>query len=658
MCGIGGVVSKTSSTADFLREVCIRMTDTLQHRGPDDSGVWIDSRNGVALGHRRLSILDLSPEGRQPMISDCGRYVITFNGEVYNYRSIRKELENQGRAPAFRGSSDTEVMLAAISAWGLMPAVKKFIGMFAFALWDQKDKTVSLVRDRIGIKPLYYGWSGKDFVFASELRALRVHPEFSGEIDPAAVELYFRNMYIPAPYSIYKGLFKLEPGHILTIDTKNLSGIRHSQLSTVPYWSAEDIYLAGARNPWPGNDDEAVVELDRLLTDSIALRMISDVPIGAFLSGGVDSSTVVALMQSLSNRPVRTFSIGFDQWGYDEAPYARRVAGRLGTDHTELYVTERQAIEIIPSLPEIYDEPFADSSQIPTILVSRLARQNVTVSLSGDGGDELFLGYPRYSLIGRTWNLVRKAPLPLRGIFRSLIQSIPENIIQSLRWPLSPMFRVLGRKPTDVGQWVHRLAGYVGQNSLNGLYNQTTDNIQPGYQCVKCASATKNSVRYSNIEGKLHDYQLMSLIDLTNYLPDDILVKVDRASMAVSLEARVPILDHRVVEFAARIPVNMKIRDGQTKWLLRRVLDKYVPQHLIERPKQGFAVPLQRWFAGPLRDWVEDTLSEKALISNNYLDANVVKKIRQEHFSGKQNWASTIWSILMFQCWIDARTVG
>lgn len=655
MCGIVGLIRTIPSTEDSLREVCLRMADTLKHRGPDDSGVWVDARYGIALGHRRLSILDLSPEGRQPMISTCGRYVIAFNGEVYNYRSIGKELENQGSAPAFRGSSDTEVMLAAISAWGLTTAVNKFIGMFAFALWDQQDKTLFLVRDRIGIKPLYYGWAGKNFVFASELKALRVHPEFSGEIDPAAVELYFRHMYIPAPYSIYKEVFKLEPGHILTIDTENLSGIRHSQLSTEPYWLAGKVYLAGTSNPWPGNDDEAEVELERLLTDSIALRMISDVPIGAFLSGGVDSSTVVALMQSLSNRPVRTFSIGFHEWGYDEALYARQVAAHLGTDHTELYVTEKQAIEIIPSLPEIYDEPFADSSQIPTILVSRLARQNVTVSLSGDGGDELFLGYPRYSMIGRTWNQLRNAPLPLRSMFRSLIQSIPENIIESLRWPLSPMFRVLGRKPTDVGQWLHRVAGYVDQNSLNGLYSQITDSMQPGCQFVKCPSSNKKSEQYSNIEGKLHDYQLMSLIDLTNYLPDDILVKVDRASMSVGLEARVPILDHRVVEFAARIPVNMKIRDGLSKCLLRRVLYKYVPQHLIERPKQGFAVPLERWFAGPLRNWVEDTLSDKAPISNNYLDADVVKKIRQEHFSGKPNWASTIWSILMFQSWLDTQ---
>ena len=654
MCGIAGFIRPITSTEDSLRKTCIGMTGTLQHRGPDGSGVWVDSSNGVSMGHCRLSILDLSPEGKQPMISACGRYVITFNGEVYNYLTIRKDLAKQGNAPSFRGGSDTEVMLAAISTWGLKRAVNKFIGMFAFALWDQQEKTLSLVRDRIGIKPLYYGWSGRDFVFASELKALRVHPGFSGQIEPVAVELYFRNMYIPAPYSIYEGVFKLEPGHILTIDTENLSGIRHSQLSTEPYWSAGEIYLEGQKNPWIGDENEAVVELERLLTDSVSLQMISDVPIGAFLSGGVDSSTVVALMQSLSNRPVRTFSIGFNEWGYDEALYAREVAAHLGTEHTELYVTEKQAIEIIPSLPEIYDEPFADSSQIPTILISHLARQNVTVSLSGDGGDELFLGYPRYSAIGRTWNQVRKAPLPLRGIFRSLIQSIPQNIIESLRWPLSPMFRVLGKRPTDFGQWLHRLAGYLTQDSLNGLYRQITDNMQPNYQFVKCSSRTKNSERYSDMERKLHDYQLMSLIDLSTYLPDDILVKVDRASMSVGLEARVPILDHRIAEFAARIPVNMKIRNGQTKWLLRRVMYKYVPQHLIERPKQGFTVPLERWLAGPLRYVIQDTLSEKSLKFNCYLDADVVKKILQEHLSGRQNWASTIWSMFMFQSWINA----
>jgi asparagine synthase (glutamine-hydrolysing) len=589
------------------------------------------------------------------MVSACGRYVITFNGEVYNYRAIRRDLEDQGKLPVLRGASDTEVMLAAISAWGLERAVEKFIGMFAFALWDREERSLSLVRDRIGIKPLYYGWAGTDFVFGSELKALRQHPAFAADLDPTAIGLYFTHMCIPAPYSIYTGVFKLQPGHIFTVSSDRFPAPADVPPASKPYWSARDAYLAGRQAPWPGTEDEAVEELERVLTDSVRLRMIADVPLGAFLSGGIDSSTVVSLMQRLSTQPVKTFSIGFHEWGYDEAVHAKKVARHLGTDHMELYVTERQALDEIPTLPEVYDEPFADSSQIPTLLVAKMARKNVTVVLSGDGGDELFLGYPRYAMIHKVWRAINMLPLFARLWLSRLCERTPEQAIAILRYPLTPLFVSQGIRPRNIGHWFKTVGSCLSCHDVKQFYEGVVSNVKAPVEefligiprCVQDVETLS--------DGPFSDYQMMSLKDLTQYLPDDILVKVDRATMAVSLEARVPLLDHRVVEFAARIPVAMKIKNGKTKHLLRRVLDRYVPNAILERPKQGFGVPLEYWFKTALRDWVETTLSEKRTKESGFLDPARVQLIVRQHMEGERNWDYCIWNLVMFQSWLEAQ---
>jgi asparagine synthase (glutamine-hydrolysing) len=639
------------------------MADQIVHRGPDDSGAWVDCEAGIALGSRRLAIVDLSPAGHQPMLSSCGRYVIAFNGEVYNFLDLRRELEPKGHS--FRGHSDTEVMLEAIREWGLEAAVKKFVGMFAFALWDRRERALHLVRDRLGIKPLYYGSAGKVFLFGSELKALRAHPDFVPAINRDALALLMRHNYIPQPYSIYQGIFKLPPGCLLTIKTRHSAPPVHAL--PVPYWSAKEVAESGAANPFLGSAQEARDQLDALLRDSVRLRMIADVPLGAFLSGGVDSSAVVALMQAQSNRPVKTFTIGFYEENYNEAPHAKAVAGHLGTEHTELYVTPEEARAVIPKLPVLFDEPFSDSSQIPTHLISALARRQVTVSLSGDGGDELFGGYPRYTLARSLWKWIGWMPRALRRRLAPIVSGLAHLITardtassdpagasydRALGW-LAPWSDLYGR-PGPMGGKTHKLAEVLALENREALYRYIVSGWKRPVEIVlgaqEPATILTDSARWANLPDF---FQRMMFLDLVSYLPDDILTKVDRASMGVSLEARVPILDHRVVEFAARLPSSMKICHGQGKWLLRQVLYQYVPRELIERPKMGFGVPIDAWLRGPLRDWAEELLSEGRLRREGYFHPEPIRSRWAEHLSGQRNWDYCLWDVLVFQAWLE-----
>jgi asparagine synthase (glutamine-hydrolysing) len=625
------------------------MADQLIHRGPDDSGVWVDAEAGVALGFRRLAIVDLSPAGHQPMTSSSGRYVIVFNGEVYNFGELRKELESRGHA--FRGRSDTEVMLEAVSEWGLEAAVKKFVGMFAFALWDRRERVLHLVRDRLGIKPLYCGWQGKTFLFGSELKALRAHPDFDPEINRDALALYLRYGYIPQPYSIYQGIRKLPPGHILSLGAGAQTPLELSQ--TASYWSAQEVYENGAANPWRGSEDEAVEELDRLLRESVRLRMIADVPLGAFLSGGIDSSTVVALMQAQSNRSVKTFTIGFHAQEFNEADHAKTVAAHLGTEHTELYVTPKEALDVIPKLPTLYDEPFADSSQIPTYLVSALTRRHVTVSLSGDGGDELFGGYQRYCNARQFWKTVRGFPYVTRKALAGFIRVCKPATYDRLVGGLGPLLPRLAR-PSSVGERMYRLAEVITVRNPEELYRHLVSYWKSPMELVLNAKEAPDLLTQSSEWARLDDIsQRMMFLDLTTYLPDDILAKLDRASMGVSLEARVPVLDHRVVEFAARVPVSMKIRSGQGKWLLRQMLYRYLPPELVERPKMGFSVPIEEWLRGPLRDWAEGLLDQDRLRREGFFRSEPIRELWAEHLSGQRNWQGHLWNVLMFQAWTE-----
>jgi asparagine synthase (glutamine-hydrolysing) len=645
MCGITGFFSPTRQTnATELKSAVIRMAETIRHRGPDDQGEWVDAEQGIAFGFRRLAILDLSPSGSQPMHSSDGRFVIIFNGEVYNYRELRDELLAHGAA--FRGTSDTEVLLAAFSKWGILEAVKRFNGMFAFAVWDRKEQTLCLVRDRLGIKPLYYGWQTGSLVFGSELKALRAHPAFNADINRDALTLYLRYNYIPAPHSIYNGIFKLPPACILTIRP----GADPQDAVPTPYWSAREAVERGLANPFEGDERQAVDALDSHLRHSVGLRMLADVPLGAFLSGGVDSSAVVALMQAQSSRPVKTFTIGFHESGFDEAAHARTVAHHLGTDHTELYVTPEEARAVIPLLPDLYDEPFSDSSQIPTYLVSKLARQDVTVSLSGDGGDELFGGYNRYFLVQRIWNRVGWLPHGIRKGAAGLMQTVsPQAWANGIQ--VAGRFNSAAKNLPNAGDKAHRLAEILHASNPEAIYFDLVSHWKDPARVVLGGHEPVMSL--ANLPATLAERMMYQ--DLVTYLQDDILAKVDRASMGVSLEARAPYLDdHETVEFAWRLPLRMKIRNGQGKWALRQVLYRYVPQELIERPKMGFGVPLDAWLRNELREWVENLLDESRLRREGYFDPAPIRQLWQEHLSGRKNRQYQLWDILMFQAWLQA----
>lgn len=613
-----------------MRARVTAMSDALAHRGPDDSGVWVDPEAGIALGHRRLSIVDLSELGRQPMHSADERFVLAFNGEVYNHADLRCDLGKLGHE--FRGHSDTEVLLAAIQHWGIEATLPKLIGMFAFAMWDRRERTLTLVRDAVGIKPLYYGWQSGRFLFGSELKALRAHPEFSAEIDRAALSSYLHHCYVPAPQTIYCGISKLPPGTMLTVSAE----LRDAE--PIAWWTMARAAEGGLQNPFSGSDEEAIDELERHVLDSVGLRMLADVPVGAFLSGGIDSSTVAALMQAQSSRPIRTFSIGFEEAGYDEAPHAKAVAKHLGTDHTECYVTPAEARDVIPRLPSLFDEPFADSSQIPTFLVSQIARRDVTVCLSGDGGDELFCGYDRYARLRRLWEKVAWCPRPIRwtaGRGASLLAALlPAGVGRKERLAM-------------VGELLVAADGVDVYTRFHSHWHNHRELVIGGDDALR----KRPTRRLIGLGADFGDQ--VTFVDSVTYLPDDILVKVDRASMGVGLEARVPLLDQRVVEFAWRVPMAMKVRDGQTKWLLRRVLDRYVPTELIERPKMGFGVPIDSWLRGPLRNWAEALLDERRLISEGYFHPGPIRRKWEEHVSGRADWHYLLWDVLMFQSWLE-----
>jgi asparagine synthase (glutamine-hydrolysing) len=648
MCGISGFLDWTHRSGNQeLQATVLEMVNTLRHRGPDDSGAWSDAEAGVALGHRRLSIVDLSSEGQQPMRSACGRYVISLNGEVYNFKALRRELEGWGYE--FRGHSDTEVMLSGISQWGLLQAVERFNGMFAFALWDRQERKLHLVRDRLGEKPLYYGWMGKTFLFGSELKALRAHSSFKREINHDALALYLRHSYIPAPYSIYRNVFKVQPGMIVTVDTADGVG----SVASMCYWSARTAAERGVAEPFSGSYQDAVAQLDELLADAVKLRMHADVPLGAFLSGGLDSSTIVALMQAHNDKPVQTFTIGFYETGYNEAQNAKAVAHHLGTAHTELYVRPEEAMAVIPRLATLYDEPFSDSSQIPTFLISELARRDVTVSLSGDGGDELFAGYSRYFLGLKVWQTIGRIPPRLRGLAATCLTMLSPTSWETIYRGLDLLMPKKLRQQNPVEK-VYKLADILRTESQETLYLGLVSHWKASASIVLNALEPPTVFTDPAQRANLQDFtRRMMYLDTVTYLPDDILVKVDRASMGVSLEARVPFLDHRVVEFAWQIPLSMKIRNGQGKWVLRQLLHRYVPKALVERPKMGFGVPLDTWLRGPLREWADTLLDEKQLRDQGFFDPYPIRKVWDEHLSGQMDWQYHLWDVLMFQAWLE-----
>lgn len=647
MCGIAGFIGETGRDA---AAVATRMGASLHHRGPDDDGVWIDGMIGVALAHRRLSILDLSPAGHQPMVSASGRYVIVFNGEIYNHLNLREELTSKH----WRGHSDTETLLAAFESWGVEATLKKSVGMFAIALWDRETRTLTLTRDRLGEKPLYYGFQNDVLLFGSELKALKAHPAFVGEVDRDALTLFLRHNAIPAPYSIYRGINKLPPGTYWQVSLDALSS-RSGKGGLKTYWSARDAAEQGQNNYFVGSDDEARETLESVLGQSIVGQMLADVPLGAFLSGGVDSSAVVALMQARSVRPVKTFTIGFNEEGYNEAEHAHAVARHLGTEHTELYVRPEEAQSVIPLLPGLYDEPFADSSQIPTYLVARLARNHVTVSLSGDGGDELFGGYNRYFWAQNIWRRLGWLPQSLRAAVAGVLTTLPPTAWNSVFRKFERMLPA-NLRYANPGDKLHKLAEILAVRNPEEIYWGLVSHWKQPEQIVKDATelptVLTDASQWANVPDLTHR---MMYLDTVTYLPDDILTKVDRAAMGVSLETRVPLLDHRVLEFAWTLPPGMKLRDGQSKWLLRQVLYRHVPKELIERPKMGFGIPLDVWLRGPLRAWAEELLSPSRLESEGYFQSGPIQEKWREHLSGQRNWSYYLWDVLMFQAWLEGR---
>jgi asparagine synthase (glutamine-hydrolysing) len=650
MCGIAGLFGQAAADGSSMA----RMIGTLAHRGPDHDAVWTDPEALIALGHRRLAIVDLSPAGNQPMHSADGRFVLTFNGEIYNFEDLRDALEAQRCvAPGgWRGHSDTEVFLEGISAWGLGATLAKSAGMFAFALWDRKERTLSLVRDRFGEKPLYYGWAAQDFVFGSELKAIRSHPRFDNAVDRTALALFAARTHVPAPLSIYRRIFKLQPGCVLRISAEGAKtplddapeeGVRSDGLELTRYWSYRDVLRRGMEDPI---DDEAdaLHQVEQALATSIQGQSFADVPVGAFLSGGIDSSTIVALYQKHSSIPVRTFSIGFAEAGFDEAQQAKAVANHLGTLHHEQYVTAEQARDVIPLLPSMYDEPFADSSQIPTHLVSRFARQQVTVALTGDGGDELFGGYTRHVVAPRMWQQLQRLPRPIRAAGAPL-SKMPVRL-----W--SGAAGLVGRGQPHVGGKIQRLLGVAGTATrFDDVYRSLREEWSAGSNPV--LGVEEAGLPFDlDVAPDAPDSLRTMYCDAVSYLPNDVLCKVDRASMAVSLETRVPFLDHRLAELAARIPLAMKIREGRGKVILRKLLDRHVPRALVERPKSGFAVPIGEWIKGPLRPWAEDLLDQRAMRAEGWFDAALVHARWRDHLAGKRNSTAALWAVLMFQAWL------
>lgn len=644
MCGLTGFWIPGGFQGEVARSQVLGMANQLHHRGPDDEGIWVDAEPGIALGHRRLSIVDLSPAGHQPMCSSTGRWVLAYNGEVYNHLELRQQLEAANAAPAWRGHSDTETLLACVEAWGLERTLQASVGMFAISLWDRQRRELHLARDRIGEKPLYYGWQGNAFLFGSELKALAVHPSFRREVNRDAVALLLRHNYIPAPYSIWKCIGKLQPGTFLTVSAEERDAPPKS------YWSLEAVAEEGQRDPFAGDAEAASIELERVLGDAVAAQMVADVPLGALLSGGIDSSTIVALMQARSSRPIRTFSIGFHEKQFDESAHAAAVAAHLRTDHTELFMSAGDVLDAVPRIPAIYDEPFADSSQLPTSLVMSLARRQVTVALSGDGGDETFGGYNRYLLVPKLWRILRTCPAPLRKMLGGVLLSASPRQWDRLAAPLSRALdqATIGNKMHKLGQRLRHI------RSADDLYVSLVTEWRNAEQVVpESRPAPTLLTRHGDWPRLADSENRMMALDALTYLPDDILVKVDRAAMASSLETRAPFLDHRVVEFAWRLPLQYKIAGGKGKAVLRRLLYRHVPQALIERPKVGFGIPLDSWLRNELREWAEGLLSSAALSNSGLLDPASVRSTWEQHLSGRQAHGYRLWSVLMLQAWLQ-----
>ncbi|MEM8730030.1 MAG: asparagine synthase (glutamine-hydrolyzing) [Pseudomonadota bacterium] len=650
MCGITGFWQPSLLTggAPAMDAMVQNMMAAIAHRGPDSQGHWSDPETGLALGHLRLAIVDLSPAGHQPMVSHSGRFVLVYNGEIYNHHDLRTELAAQGQAPQWRGTSDTETLLAGIDAWGLEPTLRRSVGMFALALWDRQDRVLHLARDRMGEKPLYFGWQGagegRSFLFGSELKALRCHPAFEGRVKRSGVLEVLRHGNVGEDRAIYEGLAKVRPGQIVTI-----SDSKRDHIGTSFYWNAA--VVSAAPKPAAPSDTEAVDGLEAVLERAVSEQMMADVPLGAFLSGGIDSSTVVALMQKLSSRPVHTFSIGFNEARYNEAEHARAVAKHLGTDHTDLYVSGADLLAVVPRLPIIYDEPHADSSQIPTFLVSELARRHVTVSLSGDGGDELFGGYGRYGHAAKLRQKLASAPLAARRAVARGVRGLPAAALTRALSPLVPT--PVGKEP--IGQRAHRLANYARQGTLEELHRTMVsvwrfpETAVPGAEDVGGLLSDALPPR-----GALGDIERLMQLDMMTYMVDDILAKVDRATMAVALESRAPLLDHRVAEYAWSLPEDMKWRGDTGKWVLRQVLFRYVPKAMVERPKMGFEVPIGPWLRGPLKDWAAALIDPQRLRSEGIFDATVIDTVWTQHQSGQFNWGAQLWCVLMVQAWLES----
>lgn len=642
MCGFAGFLSKKDMPI-YPNELLKKMGLTIKNRGPDSSGEWLDETSKIGLSHRRLAIVDLTNAGHQPMLSPSKRFVISYNGEVYNHLDLRKELEVEGVKPAWAGHSDTETLLAGFEYWGVRLTIEKSVGMFAFAVWDCLEKRLILGRDRLGEKPIYYGWQNDSFLFGSELKALKVHPAFKSEINRDAIPLLLRHNYIPAPYSIYTGIFKLLPGHLLEIDTADYS------VETHEYWSLQNVCDGENRKDFGGSPVDSVDALEKILRGAIKKQMMADVPLGAFLSGGIDSSTVVALMQDQAEIPVKTFSIGFHEEGYNEAVHAKAISSHLGTEHTELYVTSEDALAVIPQLAELYDEPFSDPSQIPTFLVSKMAREKVTVSLSGDGGDELFSGYSRYIRINDIWSKVSKIPKPLRGLVSIFLRMFPATSWDKFNQRFLTKLGI-----SNLGYKMHKAAKIITAESIAVFYN---DMVSHSYAPEQLVLNTKEpetvftcSERKFDIDSGIEE---MMALDTVSYLPNDILTKIDRASMGVSLEGRIPFLSHDVVEFAWALPLNYKFREGEAKWCLKEVLYRYVPKSLVDRPKKGFGVPIGAWLRGPLREWASLLLDDARLRSEGIFDPELVSAMWEEHISETHDWQGKLWDILMFQAWYE-----
>lgn len=639
MCGITGFWG-----ANHQQSVAEKMVEQIRHRGPDDLGCWGSIKDGLALAHTRLSIVDLSTNGAQPMISKCGRFVIVFNGEIYNHNDLRKQIELEVSPTQWQGTSDTETLLAGFSCWGFQKCLLKLVGMFAFALWDNQEKTLVLARDRMGEKPLYYGQAGDTFLFGSELKSLQVFPDWKGKINRDVLALFFRFGYVPAPWSIYEDIFKLPPAHFLIIkDNGRDIG------DPICYWDLNKI----ACDEVEMRNDSAIQLADKLeilLLDSVKRQMSADVPLGSFLSGGYDSSTVTALMQAQSERPIKTFTIGFKESNYNEASHARRVANHLGTQHTELFVTPYDAINTIPALPDIYDEPFADTSQIPTYLVSKLARKDVTVCLSGDGGDELFCGYNRYIKGYNIWNKLRNFPQPTRKVLSSLLNTVPAHIFERLQSVLPLQLQV-----SSLAEKIPKLADALTYSDVNSYYKSLISHSKNPTEIVLGSIDLEKSMNRPGDKSISRMQEQMMYWDMINYLPDGILTKVDRASMSLGLEARVPLLDHNIVEFAWKVPNDFKYRDGQGKWLLRQVLYRHIPKELMDRPKMGFSLPIADWLRGPLREWAEMLLDESRMRNEGYLNSDIIRTMWLEHISGKKNWQHPLWDVLMFQAWLEGQ---